>query len=234
MDDMAGTQHLLRRDGVFYYRRRVPETLVEKVGKLVIQFSLKTLAEAKKRRDAENLKWATRFEALAAQAENATDAVAGAGPAQVLSEAEAIRLVQEFVEQADSRNKQRLLADPPQTEEERKAMKFDAEMEQQVLRNRDNPNGHQVIADAERAILKTAGLPVDRVASVFTEALRRGLLELDQRQLARLDDDHRPQFFDAQFQWRAVAGRVLCRFGEAVPRHHAGRGEGEPNEPEGG
>jgi hypothetical protein len=199
MDDMAGTQHLLRRDGVFYYRKRVPKTLVEKVGKAVIQYSLNTsnLSEAKKRRDAENLKWAVRFEALANPAGNPAD-----GPAQVLSEADAVRLVQQFVEQTDAKNRQRLLDDPPHTEAERAAMKFDAEMEQQVLRNRDNPNGQQMIADAENRILKTAGLPVAQ-ASAFAEYVRRGLLELDQRKLARLDDDHRPVVFDQQFSREA-------------------------------
>jgi integrase len=201
MKIMSGTQHLLRREGVYYYRRRVPDLLVEKLGKKVIQFSLGTtiLAEAKKRRDAENLKWALRFEALANQAGSLTDSVAGSGPAQVLTEAEAVRLVQQFVEQTDAKNRQRLLADPPASETERAAMKMDAEMEGQILRNRDDPRADEIIADTEHKILKTAGLPVDRVASVFTEALRRGLLELDQRKLARLDDDHRPQFFDGQF-----------------------------------
>jgi hypothetical protein len=33
----------------------------------------------------------------------------------------------------------------------------------------------------------------------FTEYVRRALLELDQRKLARLDDDHRHAFFDHQF-----------------------------------
>jgi hypothetical protein len=33
----------------------------------------------------------------------------------------------------------------------------------------------------------------------FTEFVRRALLELDQRKLARLDDDHRHAFFDHQF-----------------------------------
>ncbi len=207
---MAGTQHLLHRDGVYYYRRRVPEPLVSKLGKKVVQFSLGTsnLAEAKKRRDVANLKWTTRFEALASDSQSVADAVPGDGPAQVLSEAEAVRLVQQYVEQTDAKNRQRLMADPPETEAERAAMKQDAEMERQTLRNLDNPNGRVMVAQAERAILQSAGLPVDAVASVFTEALRQGLLELDRRKLARLDDDYTAVSFDPQFGREARSADV--------------------------
>lgn len=152
MKAISSTQHLLHRDGVYYYRRRVPEPLVSTVGKKVVQYSLGTtiLAEAKKRRDAENLKWTTRFEALASDSQSVADAVSGTGPVQVLSEAEAVRLVQQYVEHSDAKNRQRLMADPPETEAERAAMKQDAEMERQTLRNLDNPNGRAMVANAER------------------------------------------------------------------------------------
>jgi hypothetical protein len=58
-------QHLLRRSGVYYYRRRVPLSLVEKIGKKVIQHSLETSSfkDAKKRRTMCDLQWDARFEA---------------------------------------------------------------------------------------------------------------------------------------------------------------------------
>ena len=53
---MSQTYHLLRRNGVWSYRRRVPTHLVETFGKEFIQFSLATrnLKEAQKRRAAED------------------------------------------------------------------------------------------------------------------------------------------------------------------------------------
>src|ERR687895_1060930 len=65
MTAMSHTYHLMRRNGVWSYRRRVPTHLVESFGKEIIQFSLATrnLKEALKRRAAEDLKWSTRFEA---------------------------------------------------------------------------------------------------------------------------------------------------------------------------
>jgi hypothetical protein len=84
MNTMSATHHLTRRDGVWYYRRRVPTPLVPKLGKKVIQFSLETssLKEAKKRRAAEDLKWTTRFEAAEEKspASNAKDGVANMLP----------------------------------------------------------------------------------------------------------------------------------------------------------
>jgi hypothetical protein len=58
MEKVSSKHHLCRRNGVFYYRRRVPTHLVHTFGKKTIQFSLETssLSEAKKRRAAEDLK----------------------------------------------------------------------------------------------------------------------------------------------------------------------------------
>ena len=60
---MSGTLHLVCRKGVWYYRRRVPQHLVGKLGK-VVQFSLGTsnLAQAKKRREVADVEWSARFE----------------------------------------------------------------------------------------------------------------------------------------------------------------------------
>jgi len=47
---VAGNQRLHHRNGVYYYRRRVPHHLVKKIGKEFIQLSLQTtsLMTAKK------------------------------------------------------------------------------------------------------------------------------------------------------------------------------------------
>jgi len=67
MKKVSQTYHLIRRNGTYQYRRRVPLELVAVIGKKEIQFSLGTsnLTEAKKRRAVEDLKWSTRFEVAA-------------------------------------------------------------------------------------------------------------------------------------------------------------------------
>ena len=62
---MSGNNHLSRRNGVYYYRRRVPAQLIKPIGSKVIQFSLGTtsLKEAKQLRTAKDLEWDVRFEA---------------------------------------------------------------------------------------------------------------------------------------------------------------------------
>ena len=39
---MSGNHHLVRRGGVYYYRRRVPKQFVQPIGSKVIQLSLGT------------------------------------------------------------------------------------------------------------------------------------------------------------------------------------------------
>ncbi len=62
---MSEALHLVRRKNVWYYRRRVPDHLVGRIGRPVIQYSLKTADKktAKQRREIEDVKWSARFEA---------------------------------------------------------------------------------------------------------------------------------------------------------------------------
>jgi integrase len=206
MEKVSSKHHLCRRNGVFYYRRRVPMHLVEALGKKTIQFSLGTsnLSEAKKRRAAEDLKWTTRFE-TAEKSLGSTDVSVNGNPAAIvstLSTAEVIRLVQEYIERTDQRSHERFMRDPPESQQQKADIKADIELGQQILRNRDDPRADEIIHHAGQKILQPAGLSIDdpRVPSpVFAEFVRRALLELDQRKLARLDDDHRHAFFDQQF-----------------------------------
>ncbi len=63
-------QHLQRRNGVYYYRRRVPFHLVAKFGKKFVQFSLHTnnLKEAKSLRTLRDLEWDAKFAACLSSA----------------------------------------------------------------------------------------------------------------------------------------------------------------------
>lgn len=224
MQKVSSKHHLSRRDGIFYYRRRVPTHLVKALGKKTIQFSLETsnLSEAKKRRAAEDLKWSTRFE-TAEKSLTSKAAPAKNGPpiadTPPLSAREVIRLVQEYVEQTDQRLHDDFMGDPPESEEQRADIKADIEYGQQILRSRDDPRADEIIYGAGRKILQSAGFSIDdpRIAyAQFAELVRRAVLELDQRKLARLDDDHRHPFFDHQFD---PTHRPEVTFGELAAQY---------------
>src|ERR1700732_3173045 len=97
MKTVSGNNHLSRRKGVYYYRRRVPAQLIKPIGSKVIQFSLGTtsLTQAKQLRTAKGLEWYVRFEActksLASPAAGSVTCPSSAN-APPLSEPEMIRL----------------------------------------------------------------------------------------------------------------------------------------------
>jgi hypothetical protein len=113
-----------------------------------------------------------------------------------------IRLVHEYVERMDERLRKRFASDPPASEEEKLDMWKEAKLDAQITRDRDDPQADQWIYGAGKEILATAGKSINDPAlpsAAFAELVRRGLLELDRRWLARLEDDHRQTFFDQLF-----------------------------------
>ena len=92
MKKVAGNQRLLRRNGTYYYRRRVPVHLVKAIGKKFIVLSLDTtsLKQAKQLRAVKDLEWDAQFGA----------AEAGHGPPaqSTLSERGAVMLIRDYVE----------------------------------------------------------------------------------------------------------------------------------------
>jgi len=219
MEKVSSTYHLCRRNGVFYYRRRVPTHLVDAFGKKDIQFSLGTtnLSQAKKQRAAEDLKWSTRFETMeksltthASAAKKASSLFAD----PPLPRGEVIRLVQEYVARTDQRNSERSIDDPPDSEQQKAEIKADLELGQAILRSKDDPRADEIVYHAGQQILQHAGISGNdpRIPyAEFTELVRRALLELDRRGLARLDDDHRHAHFDHQFD---PSYRPVVTFGE--------------------
>ncbi|HEY6702095.1 MAG TPA: DUF6538 domain-containing protein, partial [Pseudolabrys sp.] len=221
---MSTQHHLTKRNGVFYYRRRVPLHLVESFGKSIIQFSLQTssLKEAKKQRAVEDLKWSTQFEAVDNSLTSTVASAKNGTPAAVvspLSANEVIRLVQEYVERTDRRSHEKFIVDPPESERQKADIKADIELGHQILRSRDDPRADETIYGAGQKILQRAGISIDdpRVPyAEFTEFVRRALLELDQRKLARLDDNHQHTFFDHQFD---PTRRPSVTFGEVAAQY---------------
>ena len=97
MQEAPKNHHMINRDGVWYFRRRVPKDLVPVFGKTFIQFSLQTNGrkEAEKLRNLADVKWDARFK----QAEE--QVASGETPASVLSRQEALKVVRDYVVQKD-------------------------------------------------------------------------------------------------------------------------------------
>ena len=198
-------QHLLRRNGVYYYRRRVPLHLVKKIGKKVVQVSLHTnsLKEATKLRTLRDLEWDAKFAACSSSANG------GDGPVvqtkslgQPLSEDELLRLVRDYVARQDQRARKQETIDYPENPAQRAEMTIETEFESQTLQLRDHPQAQQWIYLAGQEALKPASRSFDDPdipGEALAELVRRALLELSRRRHARLADDHKRTFFDQLF-----------------------------------
>ncbi|SDA28626.1 hypothetical protein SAMN02799622_04347 [Methylobacterium sp. UNC378MF] len=198
---MADSLHLVNRAGVWYYRRRVPETARAAVGKTFVQFSLKTTskAEAKKLREAWDLRWSAEFD----KASSTVGDYPGVGlNRRALTEAGALRLVRDYVERLDKRFQDRQLADGPESEAQRAQIVADIEYGAQMLRDLDDPRGAERVFAAEKKLTSETGAepgPGGITEVAFAELVRRGLLEVDYRKLARLADDYSRRSLDPLF-----------------------------------
>jgi hypothetical protein len=199
----VSNQRLQRRNGVYYYRRRIPFHLVAKFGKKFVQVSLQTnnLKEAKKRRTLRDLEWDAKFAAASGSANGGTDPAVQTS-AQPLSETELIQLVRDYVMRRDQLARKREITDYPENPAQRAEMTIEAEFESQILTSRDDSQTQQWIYMAGQEALKPAGRTFedpDVPGEVLAELVRRGLLELNRRYRARLADDHGRAFFDQLF-----------------------------------
>jgi integrase len=199
-------QRLLRRkNGVYYYRRRVPLPLVKKFGKKFVQVSLHTnnLKEAKKRRTLRDLEWDAKFAACSSSANGGDDpAVQTTSLGKPLSENELLQLVRDYVGRQDQLARQQEVTDYPENPAQRAEMTIEAEVESQILTSRDHPQSQQWIYLAGQEALKPTGRSLedpDFPGAALAELVRRALLELTRRRHARLADDHRRAFFDHLF-----------------------------------
>src|ERR1700751_1523367 len=105
--------HLQRRDGVYYYRRRVPLQLVAKFGKTFVQVSLHTsnLKEAKKRRTLCDVEWDAKFDAISSPVNGSGGRTVHTQP---LSEIELVQLVRDYVAWRDRLARKREETDYPE------------------------------------------------------------------------------------------------------------------------
>jgi len=194
MEKVSDKHHLIRRSGVWYYSRRVPDQLVADIGRSIIRYSLKTKnkALAVKLREVEDVRWSAEF----AKAESDKQSGSCADTSD-RSLSPSLSQVQDYVERMDRQAQHRLAQNPPRSSDEKREMQADAEMAIHVLRNPDDIRGaERVLTAAQRMVADHGGGAVDEISASI---VRRGLLELDRRRLARLSDDFRPNLFDSLF-----------------------------------
>lgn len=199
MRQVSDNHHLLRRNGRYYYRRRVPEDVAAVIGRPVIKFALNTSdkSKAKQARALADVEWDQQFEAARATAAETIT------PDHQPATAAIVQRVREFVEQRAASIGRRLAANGPVDEAERHEMIIDADLGVQALRNLDDHNGGVWVDQVGREIAAAAGLPPSAEIDAY---VRRGLIEIQRRRLATLEGRHDGSFFDPTFDPRQQPG----------------------------
>ena len=190
---MSETFHLERRNGVYYYRRRVPDHAVAAIGARTVKYSLSTSdkKEARKRREIEDLKWRARFEAIADG--GAAASVASHTP---LSIDHVVDVVRDYVTRVDRQSRKRYEQDPPRNGDELEELRMDAEIGLSILRDPSDPRASERVLGATQKL----ALAGDAASAADVErVVRRGLLELERRRLGRVAEDFSRSHFDDLF-----------------------------------
>ena len=193
---MAKPVGLFERDGVYYFRRRVPKELIAAIGRSTIKESLNTknYEQAKKRCHARAVYWDACFE----EARNGSGTT-GSTPKTLTAEQARVLV---YVAKQDAARRTRYVSDGPATLDEKREMLIEADIEEQELREPGNENAQKDIFLTEQRILATGGLQPGNGGispQEFAELVRRGLLELTRRAAAQLRDQYGLSHFDHLF-----------------------------------
>lgn len=207
---MSDGYRLVRRNSVWYYRRRVPEALRNRLGKLFVQHSLgtKDKAVAKKHRAIEDIKWDAQFAALE---QNDSALLPKASQASVCLE----DLVRDYVRKMDKMAEDRFHQHPPHDQEEQANAFESLGYELGVLRTPGHPQQDEwvsrtwdMILDGTHAAVGLTGLSREHFASL----IRRALIELSRRRLARFehqfDETHFDELFNPSHQRQVTFGQL--------------------------
>jgi hypothetical protein len=142
---MSATHRLVNRKGVYYYRRRVPNELVERMGMEVISLSLgtKSLKEAQKQRELKDIEWSARFEQLAAMPSTVNGSQSGKKP---ITGQEAQKLIRAYVEKSVRTFARRYEDDPPKDDAERQEMAKQIDIDATMLTRVGDPQHDELLA----------------------------------------------------------------------------------------
>lgn len=196
---MADT-HLQCRKGTWYYRRAVPKHLVQAMGRSMIFHSLHTTEKkkAKKLREVEDVTWSAKFASLETGEPQPIIQLSEAA----LGDQELLELVRAYVA-SNSRQFEERETTIPSTTAERKDAVENIERDISILCDPDDFRADEWIGAIGGKVLTEAGQDPKSVSTAtnarLSEVVRRGLLELSRRRLARYQNDFGENFFDNAF-----------------------------------
>src|SRR5574340_1549261 len=140
----------MKRNGAWYYRRRVPTPLVQTFGNF-IQFSLHTASKklAIRQREMLDVEWTRKFDAaeIALKGEAARTEPTSVAQARALTEAEAIERVRAYVERTDDRRRTNAIAASSLDRHERGEWLQNLEIELVIARDRGPDYDHHACID---------------------------------------------------------------------------------------
>ena len=214
MKDVSKNQYLTKRGDVWHYHRRVPTPLVPVLGKQFIKKSLAVtdLKTAQRLRNAFNVKVDAEFAAAEKAISNPTNKDIKLPQISLAAMTEYMR---QHVKGLDDLKSTQQAGDPPEDENQRKQLIMEAEIALQTLKNRDNPNGAAWVEKTSQSLIVAHGASLEdkQIVTEFAEIVRRGLMEVENRKLDRLDDRFDRPVHDTMFD---PARTTSVTFGELL------------------
>ncbi|MBS3650036.1 site-specific integrase [Pseudaminobacter sp. 19-2017] len=221
---MPDRHHLHNRNGVWYYRRRVPDTLIKSFGKSLIQHSLNTtsLQDAKRLRNALDIQYDLEFEALRTSSQTLSDSASdpSANTPARLSIDEVRRRVAAYVDEQVQKFDQRYLNDPAGSLGELREIRSDKQAQLQDLSDPEHPDQHLWVHQAYSRVFPE-GHSFDGITETgVAEMIRRSLVSIISRELAILRDDFGtssgPATSPSKLRTEVTFGRLASEYVENV------------------
>jgi Domain of unknown function (DUF6538) len=213
MVSVARDDHLLKRGNTYYYHRRVPAHLAEKVGRPVIKQSLKTSdrTQARKTRSILDVHWDAEFERLLAAA-NGNEGVSLPEDKSRNSCEAAVDRAKAFVARKTKTFSTTLLETPPDNQEVVNDAIYERENIIRQLNAVDDPEGIELLS---RAVPNMTDLPpgIGAADQKIVEVVRRAFIELKRRELALLSQDFSAPKYDVLFRDEPA---ITATFAEVV------------------
>lgn len=203
---MSKPQGLIRRGNVFYYRRRVPLDLVGNFGgKSELKESLHTqvLSQAKTRRNLVAAKFEKQFDDARARSN---------GSAAPSSDKQALAAIRDYVSREDARRTEAFgrtdwASDPDGTD--------DAVAETTALTHQYADPSHEATTQGICVAANEIFGSLDTVQDNW-ELLRRAVLEIERRDLARMKGDYSRENFDHLFAAQSANGHRASKDGSSI------------------
>ena len=202
---MAKPPGLLRRNGTYYARRKVPFDLVSYFDKKEFKESLNT-KDFNQAKEKLSIKW-VQWNALFDEARNNKRPLRRRHSLKKkrkpqLSKAEALQIVTAYVAKMDAQSKEGTTHSTTLLPEEYEARKAELQDSIASLQRPNDPEGEMLVGSVLYDLLKENGFETnlsDEERLLFWSYLERGLLELAKRSKARLRKDFSHEFFDPLF-----------------------------------